>query len=188
MELFKFTTRVISFLKNRIYTNETIIVYQLVKPKKQISPAILKQATHSNLNDILYFQDKIYIDIFKKFLQIGDTGYFAYIDKNCIHRSWVKSNNQIVYPHWTLPYKLKNNEVFIHYCETAPEARGKNIYPHVLSHISNDFKDKKIIIAVNKNNHASLRGIQKAGFEEKESIQTIVLIGIKFKRFLPNEK
>ena len=188
MKVYLFLQKLFSFVKSRIYVNETIILYQLNKYKKYQSLATIQCAKYNNLTDILYFQDKIYIDIFQNFLKMGDTGYFAYIDENCIHRSWVKSNNQIVYPHWTLPYKLKDNEIFIHYCETAPEARRKNIYPHVLSHISDNFKDKKILISVNKNNLASIRGIQKVGFEKKESVQTIVLIGIKFKRYLTNDK
>ncbi len=188
MKLTRFTKRLLSFLKNRIYTNEIIIVYQLVEPRKQISPAIIQYANSGNLDDILYFQDKKYIDIFKKFLQMGDTGYFAYIDKNCIHRSWVKSNNQIVYPHWTLPYKLKDNEIFIHYCETAPEAKGKNIYPHTLSVIIQEHTEKKVLIAVNKKNTASIKGIKKVGFKQKMVIRTIILLGIKNKRYLNNDK
>ncbi len=176
--------------KKYIYSNEKILIYEnIIKNEyKVLNNITISYASEKNLKDILYFQDKKYIDIFKKFLQMGDTGYFAYIDKNCIHRSWVKSNNQIVYPHWTLPYKLKDNEIFIHYCETAPEARGRKIYPHVLSEIIQEHTEKKVLIAVNKKNIASINGIEKVGFKQKFIIQTIVLLGIKIKRYLNNDK
>ena len=184
MKSYKFIKKLFFFLKYQIYINETIVLYQLGDSVKQISPAIIQYANSSNLDDILYFKDKKTIDSFKKFLQIGDIGYFAYFDKNCIHRSWVVSNNQVVYLHQTIPYKLKDNEIFIHYSETANEARGKNVFPHVLSYIIESNKNKEILIAVNKKNLASIRAVQKVGFEEKEIIQTIVLVGIKFKRYL----
>lgn len=81
----------------------------------------------------------------------------------------MKLNEQIVYPHWAYPYRLKKDEIFIHYCETAPEARGKNIYPHVLSNISEEHKDKEILISVNDENIASKKGVEKVGFRERES-------------------
>lgn len=78
----------------------------------------------------------------------------------------------IVYPHFAYPYKsykLKDDEVFIHYCETAPMARGLGIYPFVLSKIINDFFNKKKIISVDAKNTPSIRGIKKVGFKERES-------------------
>lgn len=186
--MFNVFKKAIKYFLLRIYVNETIVIYELNKNHEQNSVATIWKVNSNNLNDVLNFQANKYINIFKNFLALGDIGYYAYINTLCIHRSWVKCNNQIVYPHWTLPYKLKDNEIFIHYCETAPEARGKNIYAHVLSHIYDDFKDKTILISVNKNNFPSIRGIQKVGFKEKESIKTIVFIGIKYTRYLNNDK
>lgn len=184
----KFFNKVYNFIRQKIYTNETVIIFELKSLKQQNSKAIIKNATFENLKDILYFQNKKYINIFKDFLNKGDKGYFAYIDNNCIHRSWIKSDNQIVYPHWALPYNLKDNEVFIHYCETAPEARGQNIYSHVLSHVANIFKDKNILISVNKNNISSIKGVAKVGFIPKEEIQILIILGFRFTRYINNDK
>ena len=84
--------------------------------------------------------------------------------------SWVKHTPQTVNLHWAVPMRLKKNEAFIHYCETAPSARGMNIYPAVLSRICNDFREKaSIMISCNAKNSTSIRGIEKAGFRERES-------------------
>lgn len=144
------------------------------------SPAVIKYATESNLADILTFQNRRYVDVFKNFLSIGDRGYFAYVDGRCVHRSWIKHTPQTVNLHWALPMKLKRNESFIHYCETAPSARGMNIYPAVLSRICNDFREKtSILISCNAKNSASIRGIEKAGFRERERVQVLIIMGIK---------
>ncbi len=121
------------------------------------------------MSDILTFQNRRCVDVFKNFISIGDCGYFAYVDGLCVHRSWVKHTPQIVNLHWALPMKLKKSEAFIHYCETAPSARGMHIYPAVLSRICNDFREKaSIMISCNAKNSASIRGITKAGFVERE--------------------
>ncbi|MFW3344165.1 hypothetical protein [Aliarcobacter butzleri] len=172
--------KMINFIKNRFYTNDTIVLYSLKNYQIQTSVATIKHATNENLKDVLYFQPQKYIDIFKNFLSLGDKGYFAYIKDKCIHRSWIKGNQQIVYPHRLVPHKLKENEVFIHYCETAPEARGKNIYPHVLSNIIEEHQDKEILISVNETNIGSIKGVEKVGFRERERVKVLVILGMKF--------
>ncbi|WP_419233768.1 hypothetical protein [Aliarcobacter cryaerophilus] len=175
-----FLRKLYKYLKVRIFLKETIIVYDLKNHQEQTSVATIKHATNENLKDILYFQPQRYINIFKNFLSLGDKGYFAYLEDKFIHRSWVKSNEQVVYPHWAYPYKLKKDEVFIHYCETAPEARGKNIYPHVLSNIIKEHQDKDILISVNDENIASKKGVEKVGFRERERVKVLILLGMKF--------
>ena len=163
-----FLRKLYKYLKIRIFLKETVVLYRLQNHQIQNSVATIKHATNENLKDVLYFQSQRYIDTFKNFLSLGDKGYFAYLQDKCIHRSWLKSNEQIVHPHWAYPYKLKENEVFIHYCETAPEARGKNIYPHVISNIIKEHQDKDILISVNDENIASKKGVEKVGFRERE--------------------
>lgn len=175
-----FLKKLFNYTKMRTYINETIILYDLKEYTPHSSVATIKLTTEDNLSDVLHFQSQRYIDIFKNFLLLGDKGYFAYLQDKCIHRSWVKSNEQVVYPHWAYPYKLKKDEVFIHYCETAPEARGKNIYPHVLSNIIKGHQDKDILISVNDENIASKKGVEKVGFRERERVKVLILLGMKF--------
>ncbi|MDR3259736.1 MAG: hypothetical protein LBT51_09045 [Fusobacteriaceae bacterium] len=158
-------------------------MYKIDKLIKQESEASVKPVCLENLQDILSFQDIKYVSIFEQFLKIGDKGYYAYIKDKCVHRSWAKFNEQIVYPHWTAPLQLKKEELYIHYCETASEVRGKNIYPHVLSTIIENNSNKIILISVNKKNISSIKGIEKVGFCKKAEINIQIILGFKLKRF-----
>lgn len=178
--MYNFLKKIIKFMKYRFYINETIIIYSLKNHQKQTSSALIKFVSNNDIKDVLYFQSNRYINIFKNFLLLGDKGYFAYLQDKCIHRSWVKGNQQVVQFHWAYSYQLKENEIFIHYCETAPEARGKNIYPHVLSNIIEEHKNNDILISVNDKNISSKKGIEKVGFVKKQKIRILIILGLRF--------
>lgn len=163
--------RKLKIIFSRIYTFQRIGIYFYDTAKYAPKTVIdISQVTQNNLTDILDFQNPRYVNVFHEFLRLGDHGYYAYFDNKCIHRSWVKSNEQVVYPHWAYPVKLNPKQFFIHYCETSPQARGKGVYPAVLSKIVNDFKEKgEILMSIDINNIASIKGAQKAGFRERES-------------------
>lgn len=55
--------------------------------------------------------------------------------------------------------------VHLCYCETIQEARGKGYYPQLLSYIQNDFRSDELYMVVDENNNASIRGVERAGFE-----------------------
>ena len=167
----KLIKRLLMAIKMRLFCYETIGLF-ISEQNKTVSYAAtdIRWATQANLADILNFQPARYVEVFRDFLALGDKGYYTYLDGQCVHRSWVKSNEQVVYPHWAYPMKLQPNQHFIHYCETAPQARGKGIYPAVLSKIVDDFKHKgEILMSINAKNTASIKGAQKAGFVERES-------------------
>jgi len=111
------------------------------------------------VKDVLEFQSPRYLSTFEHFLHRGDTGYFAYLDGKCVHRSWVVHSPQTIHLHPMLPKKLQEGEAFIHYCETAPQARGQNIYPAVLAKIAEDFRDygHALMICTNAKNKSSIR-------------------------------
>lgn len=175
-----FIKKLYRFVFMRLYVNDCVIIYKHKEHISVSSIAQIQKVKSNSLQDVLQFQHPKYVKIFQNFLSLGDKGYYAYLGKKCIHRSWVKGNEQIVYPHWAYLYKLKDNEVFIHYCETAPEARGKRIYPHVLSTIAEEYKDKNILISVNDKNIASKKGIEKVGFKEVIRIKILIILGIKY--------
>ena len=177
-----------SFLTSRIYVNETTILFYNFKNVVKTSPAKIVQANCNNLVDILSFQNPKYIEIFKNFLKAGDKGYFAYLNGKCVHRSWVQFGEKEVEIHKYSKRKIKKDEAYIHYCETAPEARGKNIYPAVLSKIVSDFKNEynNIYIATVIKNEASRIGIEKAGFKEIERVHLLIILGIKIKKITKN--
>ena len=183
-----FIKTIINYVNSRLYTKDTVILFNLQNHKNQSSVASIKHATDKNIFDILHFQNTKYIDVFKKFLSLGDKGYLGYLKGVCIHRSWVKENMQVINLHWASRYKLKRNEIIIHYCETAPEARGKNIYGHVLSTIIEEHKNKNILISINEKNKISIKVAQKVGFRETEREKILVIMGIKFiKKTIKND-
>lgn len=180
----KIAKRIFNFLQHCLYVDETLILFEHDRPVPQISPAVIAYITHENVSDVLDFQHSRYKSIFEDFLRRGDTGYFAYLDGKCVHRSWVVQQPRTVHLHPLLPRQLREGELFIHYCETAPEARGKSIYPAVLSRITEDFRNtgRRLMISVNVKNKSSIKGVVKAGFKERERERIIVLLGMKFKK------
>lgn len=175
-----FWKRLHTFLTQRLYTNETIIIFQHDTIQPIESSAVIKKADQANLKDVLNFQNERYLATFRKFLQQGDIGYLAYLEQKCVHRSWVKSSPQKVSLHPLLTIDLEPENIWIHYCETAPNARGNNVYPYVLSKIANDFQAaNKILISINEKNIASIKGVKKAGFKEYKRYKLLIICGIK---------
>lgn len=153
-------------IKNRFFVCEQILFYRFSTTMNQTSLASVYPASHENISDLLYFDTQHNLDIYHQFLARGDTGYLASIGKTCIHRSWVIHHPGTVWPHWALPMTLSPGEAYIHFCETAEDAKGKNIFAHVLSVITDDFLNcRNIYICVNTKNKASIRSIEKAGFQ-----------------------
>jgi hypothetical protein len=177
--MLNFLANLYRFVRARIFVNDTILLFQHNTVINNTSPAIIKYATHENISDVLNFNKPHYIPVFHNFLKNGDRGYFAYLNNKCVHRSWIQFGPQEVEPHWATPMQLNSHEIFIRFCETAAEARGKNIFPAVLYKITQDFKDKTIFTSVDLDNTASIRAIEKAGFIKTEKKKIIIILGLK---------
>lgn len=167
-------------IRTRIFVNEDILLFKHGKEIECPSSAKIVKASKENISDVLDFQDISYVKKFQSFLSSGDIGFLGYLDNRCVHRSWVKQGPQPVKLHPILSYPLKDGDIFIHYCETAPEARGNHIYPSILSHIVQEYKKKKrILISSEKRNRASIKGISRAGFEEFKQYRVQAFFGIR---------
>lgn len=181
----KLLKKILIFLKSRIYVNDRILLYIFdsnnfaIKKIDNSKKIVIKKVDYDNVSDALSFQNTEYINKFVKFLDNGDSGYYAYLNNECVHRSWVQFNQEISL-HRFLKYFLKIDEAYIHWCETANHARGNNIYPLVLQKIIHDNYQHKILIAVNKKNYKSINGIEKAGFKKIREYHIILIFGIKF--------
>ena len=167
-------------VKYRILVRHTSLVYAVASANYMPAyVADVRPVTQENVDDAKSFQDDHYLRIFHEFLDRGDEGYYAYLDGKCAHRSWVPHNGIMdVDLFYNRP--MKKNEVFIHWCETAAWARGKNLYPATLARIITDHPGKRVCISVNEMNTASRRGIEKAGFELQERITSMVVLGMKW--------
>ncbi|HPS74402.1 MAG TPA: hypothetical protein PLD52_08920 [Bacteroidales bacterium] len=160
----------------RMFASETLLLYRSHSLTGQTSPTEIKMATPENINDVLFFDSRTNVEKFQRFLAHGDSGYLAYLGETCVHRSWVKCVPEKVFLHWALPMELQENEAYIHFCETAPMARGKNIFAHVLSRISEEYQHcNNVYICVNNKNKASIRSIEKAGYVKIKSYRIIAL-------------
>ncbi len=163
----------------RIYTNDTVLLLEKKLPTTFTSNLQIKLATANNIKDTTYFQSKTYLKQFHSFLAHGDLGYLAYLNNNCIHRSWVTVKTGKINLHKFCAIELKPNEAFIQYCETAPEARGKNVFTDVLTKIADDLTNKHLLTAVFSNNSSSLKSFTKAGFVEIERYNISIFLGVK---------
>ncbi len=72
-------------------------------------------------------------------------------------------------PLWSKAVPILPNDVSINDCFTFPQQRGKNVYPAMLAQIAGHYAEHgylRAFISVHERNHASIRGIEKAGFVE----------------------
>lgn len=91
------------------------------------------------------------------------TIYTGYVNGTEAHRS-------LLFDHTRLPGQFGYGHFpVIGGCVTPPDFRGQRIYPHVLNYIAQDVFSQgdtpKILILVAPDNHASIRGIERAGFQ-----------------------
>jgi GNAT superfamily N-acetyltransferase len=119
---------------------------------------------------------------FRQFLARGDRGYYGYRSGKVVHRSWLVHGPAVMrlwrsFGQWP----VAGGEAYIHYCETAPVARGLGFYPAALSRIAADARAEGIralFITTESGNQASRRGIEKAGFAEIARVIVRVRFGV----------
>jgi RimJ/RimL family protein N-acetyltransferase len=77
--------------------------------------------------------------------------------------------------------ELDDGQVFIHYCRTSSDDRGRGLYPLVLSRIldslRSDGETTAAFISCHINNVPSVKGIARAGFSIQHTTQTVGLLG-----------
>ena len=172
------------------YVSERLFLYELCSPLSIVSDAKIEKATDTSISDVVCFQNKDMVGIYRNLLKNGDTGYQAYLGEKCVHvsftRPYTKETNK-AFPHSGYTYFLKENEVYVHYCETAPDARGKNVYPYVLTKIAEEYPNKTLVLFIYKDNWASIKGVEKAGFRKRCTLHVLILLGLKFTRMI-NDK
>ena len=180
MHVYKILKKIIAIFLKHLFVHNVSLLYGIdSRDYYPIYEADIRQVTEDNIEDAKSFQADHYLCSFREFLNRGDEGYYAYINEKCAHRSWVPHNGIMdVDSFYHRP--LQENEVFIHWCETAVWARGKNLYPATLARIIADHPGKRVCISVNEKNMASRRGIEKAGFKLQERVTTMVVLGMKW--------
>ena len=106
----------------------------------------------------------------KYFLDKGGEVFLAFSGDKLVHiarlhysQGLIDSSSLEINP----PVRIKEDEVYIGFCQTSPEFKGKNIYPAVLQYIIKyafEKNKKKCFISTSPSLVPSVRGIEKAGF------------------------
>ncbi|MHB1152955.1 MAG: GNAT family N-acetyltransferase [Eubacteriales bacterium] len=157
---------VFKLLKIRSYTR---ILFMSEAIKNNTAGAGICNVTCKNIKDVCAYEADKYLKKYTKFLANGDIGYYAYLDGNWVHRTWI-AIGPVFINKWTRfpPFRIKAHEAYCHFCETAPAARGNNIPAAVLSKAAADLKGRinRFYTLVDENNVASRRVMEKSGFKE----------------------
>lgn len=76
---------------------------------------------------------------------------------------------------------MYEHEAFIHYCRTAEAYRGRQLYCALLTGILSSSQSEgnidKVTISCHRDNVASIKGIQRAGFKLAQRTTTIGILG-----------
>ena len=151
----------------------------------------IKVVTNNNVNDALIYEPPLKVQAFKRFLDKGDCGFYAYSNGRFIHRSWVTFGPKKE-PQWNryAPIELNEGDAYIHWCETVPWARGMGVYPDVLNHILDVLSDQanEFYISTTSDNVASRNGIKKAGFCFVTGCEVTTFCGLNIEKHLGKEK
>lgn len=177
----------LKLVKDSLFCNHAILIYafdtsQLHQSHRCSSGEItIRKGTVEDLNRNMRrfdpvpweFQCHIYDNVKDLYIAVSDTGVIQ-------HVSWVyyeKDPNRIV--------KLGPGQAEIKYCLTIPEFRGRGIYPRVLKTIVSRLAEqeiRRVFICVKADNHASLRGVEKAGFTQVDRVRLIKVMGVQLSK------
>ena len=106
-------------------------------------------------------------------LEAGDNlGVILYEDR-IAHRSLVQTRGFAAMEGDTRAIRLLPGQIYVHYCETVTDQRGRGLYSTMLKAIIsatlNEANVNEILIACHQGNVSSIRGILRAGFTYKRS-------------------
>ena len=166
------------------FRSSTVLLFRHEQPLEPDPAVDIRPVNESMLGDAREMESPSMIETFRQFLRQGDWGYFGYRNGRMAHRSWVQLGPRRV-PLWHrfVPHEVHSGEALIHYCETAPAARGAGLYTAALRCIVRDLRAqsiKTIWISTTADNTASRRAIERAGFREHSRFRIRVWFGVGF--------
>ena len=179
--------RIASALARRTYTRENLLIYAAseVPATLQSSAVEVRCASRLLVQDLAWFHEPYELQVFHEFLTAGHLGYLAYVDGRCVHRSWYVPGPARIHEHWSQELNIRTTDGFVHYCKTAQEARGMGVFPAVLARIATDHPMSRTTMAIAKDNAASWRAANKAGWTPVEEVRYSVSLGVRRQRRRP---
>jgi GNAT superfamily N-acetyltransferase len=159
----------------------TILIHRFADRAIARVPLDLRRVTPDNVGDASSMEDAARIEEFRRFLAHGDEGYYVYADGVVVHRTWcVRGPGTARLWHSYGRIELLPDDAYIHYCATAPAARGRGIYPQVIAHVAEQARARgarRVLIWAERDNVASQRGIARAGFVPEKTVTLSIRFG-----------
>ena len=159
----------------------TILVNRFGGRTVAASPLDIRRVTPANVEDARSMDTPGRVEEFRRFLERGDAGYYAYRNGVVVHRSWlVRGPGQARLWHSWGRLDLEPCDAYLHYCETAPAARGTGIYPQVIALAAETALAsgvQRVLIWTDADNLPSLRGIRRAGFVPERRVRLDIRFG-----------
>ena len=176
----------ISLILSSLFKTERIIIY--VKPldneiQFQKYSELHKFIHKGEIPELIAYRGNKASTLWEFFCDIYDEVSDFFIFKNNAeigHISWIYYKH-----HHNRILDLSENEAEIKYSLTEPKFRGRGLYPATLIKIQRYLKDngyRKVFICVNMENIASIKGIQKAGFELLAQVKIIKFMGLQLNK------
>lgn len=176
--------RLRSSLAMRAFCRESIMLYKAPPSPSRIPQSRLevKHASSSRLPDLAWFHELQELEVFRRFLAQGHVGYLAYLDGQCVHRSWYIPGPASIREHWSQVRQIGPGEGFVHYCKTAEAARGQGVFPLVLATIAKEQGESRVTMAIATENAASRHAAGKAGWTPVAETAYAVTLGVRRQR------
>lgn len=109
---------------------------------------------------------------FRARLVAGTTCYLVIADDRAVHATWCTTTAA-----WTREIDAllvpPAGDAYVYESYTRPEVRGRGVYPYALRQIAADLSTRalrRVWVAVEESNSASVRAVTKAGFEPSFAI------------------
>jgi RimJ/RimL family protein N-acetyltransferase len=148
----------------------------------------ITEVTLDNIDRVADFRSERYVGTFRRLLEGGQYGVYAWRDLKVVGHAWAKVCRGC---HCRVNgyMDIRQNEALIHFCSVSQDQRGRNIYPAMLGalcqRLFTEASVSRVFIDTDINNQASLRGIGKVGFRPLGTGLYILLLGhLVFKRFV----
>lgn len=127
-------------------------------------------------------------DVFGRFAREGRHGVFAMIDGAPAGHAWITApaaSDRVVNSY----ARLEAGDCLIHYCFVDPARRGRGIYAEMLHEVTAwaiASGARRVLVDTGRDNIASQRGIQRAGFQDhQDTIDVVVARKLIWSRHSP---
>jgi GNAT superfamily N-acetyltransferase len=176
-------TRYTQAIRRRVWERQTLWIYGAPRhPVADQSQITVIRATLDDLDDVGWFQGPNYQAFLRSLLLAGQDVYLAYLEGRCVHRSVVVRGPTHIAEHWSVRLPLATGEAYLHQSMTAPAARGRGVYPYLLSTLAAEYADTHLIMAILSGNLSSQRAASKAGWRRIAIADYRVTLGIRRSR------